>query len=53
MNFEHTQWTLTQDSLPSVKKYLKTGWPDAKSSHRLEAFARACGFRTYARPWTH
>lgn len=40
--------TLTAATLPSLKHALKTRWPAIKPSHRLEAFARACGFRTYA-----
>lgn len=40
--------TLTAATLPSLKRYLKVRWPGVKASHRLEAYARACGFRTYA-----
>lgn len=39
---------LTITSLVTVKSYLASRHPNTSPSHRIEAFARACGFRSYA-----
>lgn len=38
---------LTYESLPAIKRALREQFPEAKSSHRIEAFARTVGFGTY------
>ncbi len=37
-----------QDQIDSMKTDLTKSYPDIKSSHRVEALARALGFKTYA-----
>lgn len=45
---EPISMVLTITSLVTVKSYLAGRYPKTSPSHRIEAFARACGFRTYA-----
>lgn len=39
---------ITQSSIDHFKKRLAKTMPIVKHSHRLEAFARGCGFNTFA-----
>lgn len=39
---------LTPANLEFAKRQLRHGYPEISSAHRTEAFAAACGYRTYA-----
>lgn len=39
---------VTDDNIEFAKAEVRQAWPDVRTSHRLEAFAAALNFRTYA-----